>query len=65
MSGKSEAANPNVRRMRLRVFSVLSGSTSRRRFLTKQEKIKRLEEYAEELKKENAAVEDKIKEMKS
>jgi len=65
MSGKSEAANPNVRRMRLRVFSVLSGSTSRRRFLTKQEKIKRLEEYAEELKKEIEAVEDKIKEMKS
>jgi hypothetical protein len=36
-----------------------------RRFLTKQEKIKRLEEYTEELKKEMAAVEEKIKEMKS
>jgi len=44
---------------------MLLGSTSWKTFLTKQEKIKRLEEYAEELKKENAAVEDKIKEMKS
>jgi hypothetical protein len=35
-----------------------------RRFLTKEEKIKRLEDYAEELKKEMAAVEERIKEMK-
>jgi hypothetical protein len=41
------------------------GQPHGRRFLTKQEKIKRLEEYAEELKKEMAAVEEKIKEMKS
>ena len=36
-----------------------------RRILTKAEKIKRLEEYAEELKKEMVAVEERIKEMKS
>lgn len=36
-----------------------------RRFLTKEEKIKRLENYAEDLKKEIAAVEERIKEMKS
>jgi hypothetical protein len=41
------------------------GQPHGRRFLTKQEKIKRLEEYAEELKKEMAAVEEKINEMKS
>ena len=36
-----------------------------RRFLTKEEKVKRLESYAEELKKELAAVEERIKELKS
>ena len=36
-----------------------------RRFLTKDEKIKRLESYVEELKKELAAVEEQIKELKS
>jgi hypothetical protein len=36
-----------------------------RRFLTKEEKIKRLEDYAEELKKEIAAVEERIKEVRS
>jgi len=36
-----------------------------RRFLTKQEKVERMEIYAEELKKELAAVEERIKELKS
>jgi hypothetical protein len=36
-----------------------------RRFLTKEEKIKQLENYADELKKEIAAVNDHIKELKS
>jgi hypothetical protein len=36
-----------------------------RRFLTKEEKIKRLENYAEELRKEIAAVGERIKELKS
>jgi len=36
-----------------------------RRFLTKDEKIERLECYAEELKKELAAVQERIKELKS
>ena len=36
-----------------------------RRFLTKEEKIKRLENYAEELTKEIAAVNERIKELKS
>ena len=36
-----------------------------RRFLTKQEKIEQLENYAEELKKEITAVEERIKEMRS
>jgi len=36
-----------------------------RRFLTKEEKIERLESYAEELKKELAAVEERVKELKS
>ena len=36
-----------------------------RRFLTKEEKIKKLENYAEELKKEIAAVDERIKELKS
>ncbi len=36
-----------------------------RRFLTKKEKIERLESYSESLKKELAAVAERIKEMKS
>jgi len=36
----------------------------RRRFLTKAEKIERLQNYAEELKKELAAVQERIKELK-
>jgi archaellum component FlaC len=36
-----------------------------RRFFTKEEKIERLENYAEELKKELAAVTEKIKDLKS
>lgn len=35
-----------------------------RHFLTKEEKIKRLESYAEELKKELSAVEERIKELR-
>lgn len=37
----------------------------RRRFLTKAEKTEKLKDYAEELKKELKAVEEKIKEMQS
>jgi hypothetical protein len=37
----------------------------RRHFLTKAEKTERLKNYAEELKKELKAVEEKIKEMQS
>jgi len=37
----------------------------RRRFLTKAEKIEKLKNYTEELKKELKAVEEKIKEMQS
>jgi hypothetical protein len=37
----------------------------RRRFLTKAERTERLKGYAEELKKELKAVEEKIKEMQS
>jgi len=37
----------------------------RRRFLTKAEKTEKLRNYAEELKKELKAVEEKIKEMQS
>jgi hypothetical protein len=37
----------------------------RRRFLTKAERIEKLRDYAEELKKELKAVEEKIKEMQS
>jgi hypothetical protein len=37
----------------------------RRRFLTKAEKTEKLRDYAEELKKELKAVEEKIKEMQS
>ena len=37
----------------------------RRRFLTKEEKIEHLENYAESLKKEQSAVADKIKELKT
>jgi len=36
-----------------------------RRFLTKEEKIEKLENYAEELKKELSAVEERIKELRS
>jgi len=36
-----------------------------RRFLTKAEKIEKLKNYAEELRKELKAVEEKIKEMQS
>ena len=36
-----------------------------RQFLTKEEKVKKLERYAEELKKELAAVEERIKELRS
>jgi len=35
-----------------------------RRYLTKDEKIERLESYAEELKKELAAVQERIKKLK-
>ena len=37
----------------------------RRRFLTKAEKTEKLKNYAEELKKELKAVEEKIREMQS
>jgi len=37
----------------------------RRRFLTKAEKTEKLKNYAEELKRELKAVEEKIKEMQS
>jgi hypothetical protein len=37
----------------------------RRRFLTKAEKIERLKTYAEELRKELKAVEEKLKETQS
>jgi hypothetical protein len=37
----------------------------RRRFFSKAEKIEKLREYAEELKKELKAVEEKIKEIES
>jgi hypothetical protein len=37
----------------------------RRRFSTKAEKTEKLKDYAEELKKELKAVEEKIKEMQS
>jgi len=36
-----------------------------RRFLTKEEKTKKLEEYAQELKNELAAVQERIKELKA
>jgi hypothetical protein len=35
-----------------------------RRFFTREERVKDLEEYADELKKELAAVEEQIKELK-
>jgi len=35
-----------------------------RRFLTKEERAEKLESYAEELRKELAAVEERIKELK-
>ncbi len=37
----------------------------KRRFLTNAEKIEKLKDYAEELRKELAAVEEKIKEIQS
>jgi hypothetical protein len=37
----------------------------RRRFLTKAEKVEKLKNYAEELKNELKAVEERIKEMQS
>jgi hypothetical protein len=36
-----------------------------RRFLTKEEKVKKLSDYAEGLQKELAAVQERIKELKS
>jgi hypothetical protein len=36
-----------------------------RRFLTREEKIKKLEEYAQELKNELAGVQERIKELKT
>jgi hypothetical protein len=36
-----------------------------RRFLTKEEKIKKLENYAQELKNELTAVQERIKELKA
>ena len=36
-----------------------------RHFLTKEEKVEQMENYAEELKKELVAVEERIKELKS
>jgi len=36
-----------------------------RRFLTKEEKIKKLENYAQELKNELAAVQERIRELKA
>ena len=41
------------------------GHGYRRRFLTKAEKIEKLKNYTEELKKELKAVEEKMKEMQS
>ena len=41
------------------------GQLHGRRFLTKEEKIKQLENYVEELKKEIAAVLERIEELKS
>lgn len=41
------------------------GHGYRRRFFTKAEKVEKLKNYAEELKKELKAIEEKIKEMQS
>ena len=41
------------------------GHLGSRRFLTKAEKVERLKSYAEELKKELAAVEERIQELNS
>ncbi|MCJ7425468.1 hypothetical protein MUP01_14565 [Candidatus Bathyarchaeota archaeon] len=41
------------------------GHDYRRRFLTKAEKMEKLKSYADELKNELKAVEEKIKEMQS
>jgi hypothetical protein len=42
-----------------------NGRSHGRQFLTKEEKIKHLETYAEELKKEIVAVDERIKELRS
>jgi hypothetical protein len=42
-----------------------NGHGYRRRFFTKAEKVEKLKSYAEELKNELKAVEEKIKEMQS
>ena len=44
---------------------VLASTPTHRHFLTKEERTERLESYAEELRKELAAVEERIKELKS
>jgi len=41
------------------------GHGYRRRFFTKAEKVEKLKNYAEELKKELKAIEEKIKEMQN
>ena len=41
------------------------GHTHRRRLLTKAEKVEKMKNYAEELKKELTAVEEHIKELSS
>jgi hypothetical protein len=41
------------------------GLSQARRFLTKAEKVEKLKDYAEELRKELAAVEEHIKELQS
>jgi len=43
----------------------LEGHVMGRRFLTKAEKTERLKSYAEELRKELAAVEERVKELES
>jgi hypothetical protein len=40
------------------------GRFARRRFLTKEERIQKLENYADDLKKELSAVQERIKELK-
>jgi len=57
--------NPNVRRIRLRTSNGCHGQLHGRHFLTKEEKIKQLENYVEELKKKIAAVNEHIEELRS